>query len=459
MSGSFNDLDVPPTLVSFAVTTDKIKNIVSPEFKGADHPVVWLCPEYGPDGLPVAASLKQVYQTVNKLMKKGKVLAAYTPTYGGVAEAVLKMTLGNGLGFRFDDGCTMDELFSYAYGSFVLELTEPQQIGLPLGTTTAEAGLTWQGNTVTGEELLAAYENKLEPIYACNIDQKQENIPTLSHESDSWKKPLIKSAKPKVLIPVFPGTNCEYDAAKAMRNAGAEPEILVIKNLTATGIAESMDAVAKALGQAQIVFLPGGFSGGDEPDGSAKLITSFFRAAKIKDQVHDLLKNRDGLMLGICNGFQALIKLGLVPYGEIIDTDENCPTLTYNTIGRHQSRLVRTRVASNLSPWLMNTKPGEVYTVPISHGEGRFLASEELVKQLAENGQIATQYVDLNGNPTADIHFNPNNSVWAVEGITSPDGRVFGKMGHSERTGAGLYRNVPGEYDMKLFRSAVEYFK
>ena len=328
-----------------------------------------------------------------------------------------------------------------------------------MGTTTAEAGLTWQGNTVTGDELLAAYENKLEPIYACNIDQKQENIPTLSHESDSWKKPLIKAAKPKVLIPVFPGTNCEYDAAKAMRNAGAEPEILVIKNLTATGIAESMDAVAKALGQAQIVFLPGGFSGGDEPDGSAKLITSFFRAAKIKDQVHDLLKNRDGLMLGICNGFQALIKLGLVPYGEIIDTDENCPTLTYNTIGRHQSRLVRTRVASNLSPWLMNTKPGEVYTVPISHGEGRFLASEELVKQLAENGQIATQYVDLNGNPTADIHFNPNNSVWAVEGITSPDGRVFGKMGHSERTGAGLYRNVPGEYDMKLFRSAVEYFK
>ena len=459
MSGSFNDLDVPPTLVSFAVTTDKIKNIVSPEFKGADHPVVWLCPEYGPDGLPVAASLKQVYQTVNKLMKKGKVLAAYTPTYGGVAEAVLKMTLGNGLGFRFDDGCTMDELFSYAYGSFVLELTEPQQVGLPLGTTTAEAGLTWQGNTVTGDELLAAYENKLEPIYACNIDQKQENIPTLSHESDSWKKPLIKSAKPKVLIPVFPGTNCEYDAAKAMRNAGAEPEILVIKNLTATGIAESMDAVAKALGQAQIVFLPGGFSGGDEPDGSAKLITSFFRAAKIKDQVHDLLKNRDGLMLGICNGFQALIKLGLVPYGEIIDTDANCPTLTYNTIGRHQSRLVRTRVASNLSPWLMNTKPGEVYTVPISHGEGRFLASEELVKQLAENGQIATQYVDLNGKPTADIHCNPNNSVWAVEGITSPDGRVFGKMGHSERTGAGLYRNVPGEYDMKLFRSAVEYFK
>ena len=274
MSGSFNDLDVPPTLVSFAVTTDKIKNIVSPEFKGADHPVVWLCPEYGPDGLPVAASLKQVYQTVNKLMKKGKVLAAYTPTYGGVAEAVLKMTLGNGLGFRFDDGCTMDELFSYAYGSFVLELTEPQQIGLPLGTTTAEAGLTWQGNTVTGDELLAAYEDKLEPIYACNIDQKQENIPTLSHESDSWKKPLIKAAKPKVLIPVFPGTNCEYDAAKAMRNAGAEPEILVHQEPDRHRHRRVRGRGSpRPWARAQIVFLPGGFSGGDEPDGSAKFIT------------------------------------------------------------------------------------------------------------------------------------------------------------------------------------------
>ena len=459
MSGSFEDLDVPPTLVSFAVTTDKIANIVSPEFKGAGHKVVWLCPEYGPDGLPVANSLKQVYQTVNRLMKKGKILAAYTPGFGGVAEAVLKMSLGNGVGLKFDDGCTMDELFAYSYGSFVLELDGQDEVGLPLGVTTEAGDLTWRDQTVAAQELLAAYEGKLEPIYACNIHQGQGEIPTLSYESDAWKRPLIKSAKPRVLIPVFPGTNCEYDAAKAMGNAGAEPEIVVIKNLTASAIAQSMDYVSQRLAQAQMVFLPGGFAGGDEPDGAAKLITSFFRAEKVKEQVNELLKNRDGLMLGVCNGFQALIKLGLVPYGEIIDTDETCPTLTFNTIGRHQSRLVRTRVASNKSPWLMNTKPGEIYTVPISHGEGRFLASQELVQKLADNGQIATQYVDLNGNPTADIHFNPNNSVWAVEGITSPDGRVLGKMGHSERTGPGLYRNVPGDYDMKLFRSAVEYFK
>ena len=459
MSGSFENLDVPPTLVSFAVTTDKIGNIVSPEFKEAGHPVVWLCPEYGPDGLPAANSLKETFKTVNKLMKKGKVKAAYTPGFGGVAEAVLKMSLGNGIGLKFDDGCTMDELFGYAYGSFVLELTDKENVGLPLGVTTDDGSLTWREQTVTREELMGAYEGKLEPIYACNITQGEGEIPAFTTESDSWKKPLIKSAKPRVLIPVFPGTNCEYDAAKAMRDAGADPEIVVIKNQNAADIAASMDYVAKKLGEAQIVFIPGGFSGGDEPDGSAKFITSFFRAGKIKDQVHELLKNRDGLMLGVCNGFQALIKLGLVPYGEIIDTDENCPTLTYNTIGRHQSRLVQTRVASNLSPWLMNTKPGEVYTVPISHGEGRFLASDELIQKLAAKGQIATQYVDLAGNPTSDIRFNPNNSACAVEGITSPDGRVFGKMGHTERTGAGLYLNVPGEYDMKIFRSAVEYFK
>ena len=459
MSGSFEDLDVPPTLVSFAVTTEDIPHIISPEFKGAGHPVVWLCPEYGPDGLPAAHSLKEVYRTVLRLRKKGALLAAYTPTFGGVAEGVLKMGLGNGIGLRFDDGCTLDELFAYGYGSFILELADDKEkIGLPLGVTTDDGSLVWKDQTLTAAELLAAYENKLEPIYPCNIPQDGGEIPTLSYESDAWKRPAVKVAKPRVLIPVFPGTNCEYDAAKAMAAAGAHPEIVVIKNLTAAAIAQSMDHVAQRLAQAQIVFLPGGFSGGDEPDGSAKLITSFFRAAKVKDQVMDLLQNRDGLMLGICNGFQALIKLGLVPYGEIIDTDENCPTLTFNTIGRHQSRLVRTRVASNKSPWLMNTKPGEIYTVPISHGEGRFLASQELVEQLAKNGQIATQYVDLAGQPTADVRCNPNNSVWAIEGITSPDGRVFGKMGHSERTGAGLYRNVPGDYDMKLFRSAVEYF-
>ena len=459
MSGTFEDLDVPPTLVSFAVTTDKIDNIVSPEFKGAGHPVVWLVPEYGPDGLPVAESLKKTFKTVNKLMKKGKVLAAYTPTFGGVAEAVLKMSLGNGIGLKFDDGCTMDELFAYSYGSFVLELTEKEKVGLPLGVTTDDGALTWREQTVNRGELLQGYENKLEPIYTCNIDQGKGEIPAFETKAVSWPKPRLSCAKPRVLIPVFPGTNCEYDAAKALLKAGAEPEIVVIRNRSASEIAQSADYIVQRLAQSQIVFIPGGFSGGDEPDGSAKFITAFFRAAKVKDQVHEFLKERDGLMLGICNGFQALIKLGLVPYGEIIDTDENSPTLTFNTIGRHQSRLVRTRVASNKSPWLMNTQPGQVFTVPISHGEGRFLASEDLARQLAENGQVATQYVDLDGNPTADIHFNPNNSVFAIEGITSPDGRVLGKMGHTERTGPGLYLNVPGEYDMGLFRSAVEYFK
>ena len=459
MSGSFENLDVPPTLVSFAVTTDKVSDIVSPEFKGSGHPVVWLCPEYGPDGLPVAESLKRTYKTVNKLMKKGKVLAAYTPGFGGVAEAVLKMSLGNGIGLKFDDGCTMDELFAYSYGSFVLELTDQEKVGLPLGVTTEDGSLVWRDQTVTREEFLPLYEGKLEPIYACNIDQGREEIPAFTTTVDNWPRPRLKTARPRVLIPVFPGTNCEYDAAKALLEAGAEPEIVVIRNRTASDIAQSMDEIAARLQQAQIVFIPGGFSGGDEPDGSAKFITSFFRAGKVKDQVHAFLKDRDGLMLGICNGFQALIKLGLVPYGEIIDTDENCPTLTFNTIGRHQSRLVHTRVASNKSPWLMNARPGEVYTVPISHGEGRFLASEELALQLAKNGQVATQYVDLDGHPTADIHFNPNHSVFAIEGITSPDGRILGKMGHTERTGAGLYLNVPGKYDMGLFRSAVAYFK
>ena len=280
-----------------------------------------------------------------------------------------------------------------------------------------------------------------------------------SYKSENAIAPAVKVAKPKVLIPVFPGTNCEFDSAKAMADAGAEPEIFVINNLTADGISKSVETFAEKLKTAQMIFVPGGFSGGDEPDGSGKFITAFFRNGAIKEQVTDLLEKRDGLMCGICNGFQALIKLGLVPYGKIIDTDENCPTLTFNTIARHQSRIVRTRIASNKSPWLSFTNVGEVYNVPISHGEGRFLASEELVSELAKNGQIATQYVDLSGNATDDIHFNPNNSVCAIEGITSPDGRVIGKMGHSERIGNGLYKNVPGNYDIKMFEAAVRYFK
>ncbi|MBQ0070365.1 MAG: phosphoribosylformylglycinamidine synthase subunit PurQ, partial [Spirochaetales bacterium] len=303
------------------------------------------------------------------------------------------------------------------------------------------------------------YEGKLESVYSCNIQQGNGPVEAFSYEAKSYASPSLKVARPKVLIPVFPGTNCEFDSAKAMRDAGAEPEIMVINNMSKDGISRSVEKFASSIKDAQMIFIPGGFSGGDEPEGSAKFITAFFRNASIKEQVTALLEERDGLMWGICNGFQALIKLGLVPYGKIIDTDENCPTLSFNTIARHQSRIVRTRIASNKSPWLKNTQVGDIYSVPISHGEGRFLASVELVRELAKNGQIATQYVDEKGCPTSDVHFNPNDSFYAIEGITSPDGRVFGKMGHSERIGSGLYKNVPGDYDIKMFQSAVEYFK
>ncbi len=459
MSGSFEDLDVPPTLVSFAVTTEKTQSIVSPEFKQAGHSVVWIRPAYDANGLPNAASLIQVFDTVNDLMQSGRAVACYTPGMGGVAEAIFKMAIGNAVGFSIADSLTLTDLFSYAYGSFVLELTEEVGVGTLLGKTTVEESIAYQNESLALADLLSRYENKLEPVFSCNIPSKGKNIETVSYTCGEKVSPAIKVAKPKVLIPVFPGTNCEYDSARAAERAGLIAETVVIRNLTASAIAESTEYFAKQLADSQIVFIPGGFSGGDEPDGSGKFITAFFRSPMVKDGVMDLLKNRDGLMCGICNGFQALIKLGLVPYGEIIDTDADCPTLTFNTIGRHQSRLVRTRVASTKSPWMSKAKVGDIYTVPISHGEGRFIAEEDLVKKLAENGQILTQYVDLNGNPTDDVRFNPNNSVWAIEGITSPDGRVLGKMGHSERIGKDLYRNVKGNYEMGLFESAKEYYK
>ena len=459
MSGTFEQLTVPPTLVSFAVTTENVEHIVSNEFKAAGHKVVLLQPEYDTEGLPVIESLKNVFEQVHALTSTGKALAVYTPTYGGVAEAVMKMCFGNMLGFKFAE-IPMETLFGYRYGSFVLELAEGvEPMGTVLGETTAEQALTYGGETLCLNELLKVYEQKLESVYPCNIPMEKEEIPAFTYTAETRVAPAVKTATPKVLIPVFPGTNCEYDTAKALRDAGADPEIVVIKNLTPQGITESVEYFAKQIQNAQMIFIPGGFSGGDEPDGSAKFITAFFRNAQVKDAVHELLKQRDGLMAGICNGFQALIKLGLVPYGEIIDTDADCPTLTFNTIGRHQSRLVRTRIASNKSPWLAATKPGEIYTVPISHGEGRFIAPEALILQLAENGQIATQYVGLDGVPTADVSYNPNHSMYAVEGITSPDGRVFGKMGHSERKDHGLYRNVPGDFDLQMFESAVKYFK
>ncbi len=460
MSGSFEDLDVPPTLVSFAVTTEKVGDIVSPEFKGAGHKVVVVRPELDENKLPVTASLVKLFADVNALTKSGKCVAAYTLGLGGIAEAVLKMAMGNSVGFSFDDSVAIKDIFGYGYGSFVLELSEDVEIGKLLGYTTDDNAITYKAQKVELDTLLKIYEDKLEPVFPCNIPTPGKKIEAVSFTGGSIAKaPAIKVAKPKVLIPVFPGTNCEYDSAKAAQRAGCDAEIVVIRNLTASAIAESTDYFAKRIEDSQIIFIPGGFSGGDEPDGSGKFITAFFRSPIVKEKTMELLKNRDGLMCGICNGFQALIKLGLVPYGEIIDTDDTCPTLTFNTIGRHQSRIVHTRVASNLSPWMLKTKVGDVINVPISHGEGRFIASEELVAGLAAKGQILTQYVDLEGNPTDDIRFNPNNSVWAIEGITSPDGRVLGKMGHSERIDNGLYKNVEGNYDMKLFDSAVEYFK
>ena len=459
MSGSFEDMDVPPTLVSFAVTTEKTGSIVPNHFKAAGHNLVLLAPKRDAEGLPVTASLLEVFDTVHELLSSGRAVTAYTPGYGGIAEAVMKMAFGNSLGFEYDGSLNLDDIFGYQYGSFLLEVTEDVGCGRVIGRITEEQTITYQGERLALDALLAVYEGKLESVYPCNIPASQGPMELFSYSGQGAAAPAVKVAKPRVLIPVFPGTNCEYDTAKAMRDAGAEPEILVINNLSSDGIARSVERFAQSLAQSQMIFIPGGFSGGDEPDGSGKFITAFFRSAAVREGVTTLLEQRDGLICGVCNGFQALIKLGLVPYGRIIDTDENCPTLTFNTIARHQSRIVRVRVASNKSPWLSKTQVGEIYSVPISHGEGRFLASEELIRQLAANGQIATQYVDLAGKATGDVHFNPNGSAFAVEGICSPDGRVFGKMGHAERIGSGLYKNVPGAYDMHMFSAAVEYFK
>lgn len=457
MSGSFEDIDVPPTLISFAVTTGKLGEVVSPEFKGAGHTVRLIAPEYK-NGLPDAQSLLDVYSTVHKLMREGKVLAAFTPTYGGVAEGVMKACFGNKTGFEYDKSTALSDVFAYNYGAFVLELTEDIDVGRRLGVTVSDEHIAFEGRSVGLEQLREVYENKLEPVYSCNIPAAEGRLQKADSDKRSELVCNIKTAKPTVLIPVFPGTNCEYDTAKAFEDAGARTRQFVILNNSAQDVARTVEGFAKAIADSQIVFIPGGFSGGDEPDGSGKFITAFFRNHEVKEQVEALLGRRDGLMGGICNGFQALIKLGLVPFGKIIDTDESCPTLTYNNIGRHQSRIVRVRVASTASPWLGSVRVGDVYSVPISHGEGKFVADDALVSRLAANGQIMTQYVDLNGAPTMDVHFNPNGSANAIEGILSPDGRVFGKMGHAERKGKGLYLNVPGNYDMRLFESAVKYF-
>ena len=459
MSGSFENIDVPPTLVSFAVTTGKTSEVITNDIKAAGNKLVLLSPEYAEDGLPTAESLKTLFERVTALMRSGKVYSAYTPTFGGIAEAVYKMSIGNGFGFDFDSALTLSDIFGYNYGAFILEVGADENVGKLIGTVTDKDVFTYGDKEVCLCELSKLYEGKLESVFPCRETDNAKTYEKFSFMAESRHAPAVKVAKPKVLIPVFPGTNCEFDTAKVMRDAGAEANIFVVNNLTKDGIIRSTESFAKLVSESQMIFVPGGFSGGDEPDGSGKFIMAFFRNEAVKNAIHDLLDNRDGLMCGVCNGFQALVKLGLVPYGRITDADANAPTLSFNNISRHQSKLVRTRIASNKSPWLAATNVGDVYTVPISHGEGKFIADDETVKLLAKNGQIATQYVDLDGNPTDDIRYNPNGSAFAIEGITSPDGRVLGKMGHSERIGNGLYKNVLGEFDMKMFESAVKYFK
>ena len=453
MSGTFLDMDVPPTLISFAIAPIKKQDVISPEFKEANHPVYL----FGATD-ESADSLKATWETFHKLCQEGKVKASWA-VERGIGEAVMKMSFGNNIGFASSEDLK-ENWHLGMWGFIVAELSEDVEIPgvMKIGTTTEEPVIKLNDDVATIEELYELHTATLEDVYPTKAKEDKDEIPTFSFEGKCDIAPANKVMKPKVLIPVFPGTNCEYDSARAVEKAGGEAEIFVIRNLTAEDVAKSVEGFSAKVKEAQIIFIPGGFSGGDEPDGSAKFITAFFRNPAVKEAVTDLLDNRNGLMCGICNGFQALIKLGLVPYGKIIDTDENCPTLTFNNISRHQSRIVHTRISSTKSPWLSFMNVGDVVNVPISHGEGKFLASPELIAELAANGQIATQYVDLDGNATSNIDFNPNGSLCAIEGITSPDGRVFGKMGHSERIGDGLYKNVPGEYDIRMFEAAVKYF-
>ena len=452
MSGSFMDLDVPPTLISFAIAPIKAGEVLSPEFKEGGRPVYLFA------GNPHSQGRREAWETFHSLCREGKVKAACAVEHG-VAEAVMKMSFGNRIGFAADKGAELDWYAPWP-AAIVAELTQETDCvcTMKLGTTTAEPSVSIGADTVSIDELLTIHEGVLEDVYPTRTEEDEKVGPI------TWTKgsPAVMGhgiARPRVVIPVFPGTNCEYDSARACVAAGMEAETVVIRNLSQAALLDSAQALEQAIRNAQIVYLPGGFSGGDEPEGSAKFIVSFLRSPRLTDAIHDLLRRRDGLMLGVCNGFQALVKLGLVPYGEIRDMTPESPTLTYNTIGRHQSSIVRTRVCSDLSPWLMEARVGEVYSVPISHGEGRFIALEETLKRLAEAGQIAAQYVDEEGIPSMSTSVNPNGSFMAIEAITSPDGRILGKMGHSERTGKDLYKNVPGRYDMGLFRSGARYFQ
>lgn len=464
MSGSFEDLDVPPTLVSFAVAMTKASKTISAEFKKSGSKVVYIpLPEDKATGLPAWEELKKVYKAIYAFANDGKILAASVVREGGAAATVARMSFGNKIGFEFKNELTAKELFAPLSGSFVVELADGAEISdilyYDLGTTVDAETITVNGETLTIDELIEEWNFKLEGVFPTKsyCPANEQEIPLYTERNTS--SPVIKTAKPKVFIPVFPGTNCEIDTARAFEKAGAEPKLLIVKNLTPAAIEETISEMVKLIDDAQMVMLPGGFSGGDEPDGSGKFIATTFRNPRVSEAVARLLNQRDGLMLGICNGFQALIKLGLVPYGEIRELKADDPTLTFNTIGRHISHMAYTRVTSTKSPWFSSVNAGDVFSVPISHGEGRFVVSDEMLQKLIANGQIATQYVDLNGKQADTIEFNPNGSVCAIEGITSPDGRVLGKMGHSERKGDNLYKNVPFEKDQKIFESGVKYFK
>lgn len=465
MSGTFEDIDVPPTLVSFAVAMTKASKTISCEFKNANSKVIYVpVPENKETLMPDWVKLKEMYNAVYALMEQGKVLSASVTKEGGAAASICKACFGNKIGFKFTNELNFDELFAPFSGSLILELAEGAELDkkvlyYELGVTVDDEKITVSGKEFEINTLIDKWSEPLEKIFPTKAEcPKIETSGSLYTERNT-KSPAIKTAKPKVFIPVFPGTNCEVDTARAFEKAGAEPELLIVKNLTPAHIEETIEKIEELINKSQMIMIPGGFSGGDEPEGSGKFIATTFRNPRIANAVNVLLKNRDGLMLGICNGFQALIKLGLVPFGEIVDISPDFPTLTFNSIGRHISHMAYTRITSVKSPWFAKVNAGDIFAVPVSHGEGRFMANRETVKKLFENGQVATQYVDLNGVPSSDIAYNLNGSVCAVEGITSPDGRVLGKMGHSERKGENLYKNVPFEKDQKIFESGVAYFK
>lgn len=467
MSGTFKDMNVPPTLVAFAVNVVNTNHVMSSEFKKAGSNVFVVALERDENQLPNFEMLEKNYTKIHELMTSGKVLSASTVKAGGISEAISKMSFGNRIGFRFSENIKSRSLFLPDYGSIILEIPAGIDAAAALkGTNYKLLGITIEkeeiqvgGLRLSLDLLLEKWEEPLEKIFPTKILQAEAEPKQYSYDKSRAISCGKGIAKPRIFIPVFPGTNCEYDTAKAFEKAGGIADVFVLRNLTSSEIEKSIDIMAKKIDQSQIVMLPGGFSGGDEPDGSGKFIATAFRNPYIKDAVMRLLKQRDGLMLGICNGFQALIKLGLVPYGEIRDISGSCPTLTFNTIGRHVSCMVETRVASVLSPWFNNVKLGDTHSIAVSHGEGRFVANQETLDLMAQNGQIATQYVDRAGNATYDIRYNPNGSIDAIEGITSPDGRVLGKMGHSERKGTNVAKNIPGVKDQKLFEAGVAYFR